>query len=176
MWYPHWFLSLLLHLACIQVPSIHKHDLVTLLEATNQHSQFPCVSSALSCIICKLCESPTTSQHQVFSYWFICLLAHSLLPLKAEHQSNSLSRKESQPKDSCLLARGPFLWKMPQRRMEVSARQTGPLPCSVWSAAFGRESPQGAYGYEPVDGSYTHTQAHCRCVHSQVHTPVHLCT
>lgn len=110
------------------------------------------------------------SQHQVFSYWFICLPAHPLLFLKAEHQSSFLSRKESQPKGSCLLPRGPLLCKMPQGRTEVSAWQAGPLP-----ALFGQQRLAGKVQGDLVAMNLlmdTYTQRHTAdmCALSCTHT------
>lgn len=155
MWYPH--CSLLPHLACIRVPRIHKHDHVTLPDATNQHSQFPrCEQCPKLYYLQALQELDDTLQHQQFSYWFICLLAYSLLCLKAEHQNSSSRRKESQPEGSCLLPRGSLLWKTPQGRMEVSARQAGPLPTLFGQQCLAENVQGELVAMNLLTDTYTH--------------------
>lgn len=105
---------------------------MTLSDASNQYSQFPCYEQCPKPYYLQTARARLhTLLHQVFSYWFICLLAHSLLSLKAEHQSSSLSHKASQPEGSCSLPGGFLLWRMPEGIMEVSAWicswQVGPL-------------------------------------------------
>lgn len=99
------------------------------------------------------------SQHQEFSYWFICLLAYSLLCLKAEHQNSSSRHKESQPEGSCLLPRGSLLWKMPQGRMEVSARQAGPLPTLFGQQCLAEKVQGELVAMNLLTDTYTHRHA-----------------
>jgi len=87
-------------------------------------------------------------QYQVLSYWFICLLARSLLSLKAELQSSSLSHKASQREGSCSLPRGSGLWGMPEGQWRFLHRSADGrlvlfLPCCpgrLWSLLLWRYS------------------------------------
>lgn len=157
--------SSLPHLACIQVRSIHKHDLMTLLDATNQYSQFPCCEQCSKPCYLQTLQEPDHTCHSTKRFHTGSSASWptlSSLSLKAEHQSSSLSHKESQPEGSCLLPRGSLLWRMQQGRMEVSAWQTGPLP-----TLFGQQCLAGKVQGELVAmnllmDTHTHTQAHCK--------------
>lgn len=107
---------------------------------------FHAVSNALRLSLASSARArPHKLQHQVFLYWFLCLLAHYVFSLKAEQVNSSLNCKENQPKSSYLLSRGSLLQKMPQEEMKVSAWQAGPLP-----SVSGQQNLAGEVQGEPV--------------------------
>lgn len=163
IWYPH--CSLLLHLACVWVPRIHKHDLMTLLDAINQHSQFPCCEKHTELYYLQLCKNQIT--HVAAPNVFILVhLPPGPDPLSLSRLSTGAgpwaAKKASLTVLSCC-PEAAFSGRCHKGEWRFLHARQVPFPlCSISTIWQGKS--KGSLWLWTGWWTHTYSQAQCRCV------------
>lgn len=168
----------LLHLACVWVLRIYNHDFMTRTDATNQHSQFPC---------CKQCPK---------MYYLQALqeLDHTGCSTKCFHTGFSASwptlsslwrlnsrtapwtAKKGSPRAPTCCPEASSSRRCHKEESRFLHGRLVPFPLCLVSSIWQGKS-KGSLWLGTCWWTCTHTEATLqKCVHSQVHIPVHLCT
>lgn len=164
----------LLHLACVWILRIHNHDFMTLTDATNQHFPFPCCKQCPKIYHLQALQEPDQTSCSTKCFHTSFSASWPTFPL-SQGWTAPWTAKKTSPRVPTCCQEAPSSRRCHKREWRFLHGRLVPFPLCLVSSIWQVKS-KGSFWLGTCWWMCTHTEVTLqKCVHSHLHTSVHLC-